>query len=108
MNSQGKRLRNPRDIANTFSGFYAKLYKLAETDPASFPTQEDIVNPFLSAIHLRSISLTQRKSLSAPFCPKEILKVIKKLPLHKAPVHDRIPNKYKKFSTVLPPSLQHM
>lgn len=75
-NPKGKHLSNPLDIANEFSGFYAKLYNLTGAERVTSPNQRDITD-FLATIHLPSISPTQLDSLSAPFSPEEILKVIK-------------------------------
>lgn len=66
---------------------------------------EDIEN-FLSSIHLPSISTAQLETISTAFSPTEILKTIKKLPLHKAPSPDGFPNEYYKcLSDLITPHL---
>lgn len=100
--SKGTRLPNPLNIANCFRKFYANLYNLETAGSDDLPTDQTI-HSFLSKVNFPTLTTDQIVTLSQPFTPHEIDKILCTLTLHKASGPDRSEmNIIKNFGISLP------
>lgn len=87
---------NPADIADTFADYYTELYDL-QSDPSIPQPTFAVIYSFLHCANLPQLSNLQFKSISYPFTPQEIQKMIAQLPLRKASGLDGYTNEFYKF-----------
>lgn len=89
---------NPKDIANRFSSFYAKLYNLTLSGGASSSTSENILWIVYIYHHCPQHNCKPSQIPSS----SDVEQAITPIPLHKAPGPDGFSNEYyKHFSNLL-------
>lgn len=69
--STGKKVYNPKEIADAFSAYYGSLYDLQNDPSTSQPTPE-IISKFLASISLPVIQKQDLDCPNAPFFPFQI------------------------------------
>lgn len=89
-------LKNPKDIANAFSGYYSELYNLLNDVNTPQPSSDDI-KKFLGTMDMPTIPAETLTDLSRPLTPDEIISTIKSLPNKKSPGLDGFANEFYKL-----------
>uniref|UniRef100_A0A8C5Q824 Reverse transcriptase domain-containing protein n=1 Tax=Leptobrachium leishanense TaxID=445787 RepID=A0A8C5Q824_9ANUR len=101
----GQKVFKPQDISNELAAYYSKLYNL-QTDEQLQSHPSELIDKYLSSLHLPSLSPSQSQALASPITLQDVRLAINQLPLHKSPGPDGFSDGYyRKFAGILAPRL---